>query len=356
MEDDEAEEKDQEEMTSSSYGHDSFCGAHRSSSKGTEGLPVFICIPGWVEEDQDPRRVWGGATTMVATAGEVEAKGKEWEAEMIDAVEQEEEEEEEEDEGGMGESRFSESSWEELEVQTSGWWREVVPSGEEHVLIWETRMLAQLHKGMREFVWNEASRYAIDELIKHTALAGLTTAAALPMTVLDAARKLDNPWQMAVFHAQEAGQLLANVLLSRPQGSRPITLLGYSMGARVIFHCLEALYAKGEAGLGIVENAVLLGAPLGRNAEKWKVARAVVAGRLINGYSTRDWVLHFLFRSKAWELGLAGVSPVEGEGVGVENVDLTEMVPGHLLYPKSLPNILQALRLEGEALGGGRRL
>ena len=32
--------------------------------------------------------------------------------------------------------------------------------------------------------------------------------------------------------ALEAGKLLAAVLLSRPVGSRPVTLLGYSMGAK----------------------------------------------------------------------------------------------------------------------------
>lgn len=49
---------------------------------------------------------------------------------------------------------------------------------------------------MREFVWSEASRYAIDEVIKHSALRGLTSAAALPITLLDAASKLDNPWSV----------------------------------------------------------------------------------------------------------------------------------------------------------------
>lgn len=257
-------------------------------------------------------------------------------------------------EEGWESSTMSEGGWEEVEVETSGWWREIVPGGEEHVLIWETALLGNLHRAMREFVWHEASRYAIDEVIKHTALVGLTTAAALPLSVLTAARKLDNPWQLAVLHAQEAGQLLADVLVARPQGSRPVTLLGFSMGARVIFHCLEALAGRGEEGLGIVENAVLLGLPFGRASERWEMARGVVAGRLINGYSTRDWVLQFLFRSKAWELGLAGVGPVvlgKGEGRGgggerVENVDLTEMVTGHLAYPKALPNILSKLGLE----------
>jgi pimeloyl-ACP methyl ester carboxylesterase len=128
------------------------------------------------------------------------------------------------------------------------------------------------------------------------------------------------------------------------QGSRPVTLVGFSMGARVIFHCLEALHGKGDAGLGIVENAVLLGAPVCKSAERWRACRAVVAGRLVNGYSSKDWALAFLFRRNAWELGLAGLSPVEG--CGVENVDLSDAVPGHLAYPRSLPNIVARLQLE----------
>ena len=57
------------------------------------------------------------------------------------------------DEGGVPETEEEEErdimgeSWEALEMKASGWWRECVPSGEEHVLIWETAVLGQLHKG-----------------------------------------------------------------------------------------------------------------------------------------------------------------------------------------------------------------
>lgn len=45
---------------------------------------------------------------------------------------------------------------------------------------------------------------------------------------------------------------------------------------------------------------MLLGTPIGRNVERWRKIRSVVAGRLINGYSDpkHDWVLYILYRSK----------------------------------------------------------
>lgn len=49
----------------------------------------------------------------------------------------------------------------------------------------------------------------------------------------------DDPWGVVRTRALEAGRLLAAVLLSRPVGSRPVTLLGFSMGAKV---CMYIVY------------------------------------------------------------------------------------------------------------------
>lgn len=66
-------------------------------------------------------------------------------------------------------------------------------------------------------VLHEASHYVLDEVLKQTFLHGVTTAAALPMTFLNALSKLDNPWTLALERSKEAGQILADVLVSRPQ-------------------------------------------------------------------------------------------------------------------------------------------
>jgi len=47
---------------------------------------------------------------------------------------------------------------------------------------------------------------------------------------------------------------------------------------------------------GVVENAVMLGAPVSTSLERWALARSSVSGRLINGYSTRDWILGLVYR------------------------------------------------------------
>ncbi|KAG5192965.1 hypothetical protein JKP88DRAFT_260842 [Tribonema minus] len=276
------------------------------------------------------------------------------------------------------------ASWEDLPHQ--GWWREHAHGGEEHVLVWETTALSAFVEAVREhyppsyelpplpislavhcssshellpsipphsawrarvqLVWQSATRKILAECLRHTQLGPVVSAASLPLALLDAAAGLDSPWTIALQRSKECGQLLADVLLARPAGARPVTLVGYSMGARVIFACLEALAAAGERGHGIVEAAVLMGAPIGKRLKRWRRARSVVAGRLVNCYSTKDFVLALVYRSKSWKVGVAGVSPVEAPGLSVENLDLSHLLAWHLNYPKLLPHVMAVLKLE----------
>lgn len=144
--------------------------------------------------------------------------------------------------------------------------------------------------------------------------------------------------------------------------SRPVTLVGFSLGARVIFKCLSHLAEAGEdngkqtwhvhltcyshiswyysalhdsfsccLAACLVERVVLLGAPISINDEGWKTARKVdqnlctvslppfrfllihivlilsaafcycmemVAGRFVNAYSRNDWTLGIVCRAR----------------------------------------------------------
>ena len=98
---------------------------------------------------------------------------------------------------------------------------------------------------------------------------------------------------------------------------RPITLIGYGIGARVIIHCLETLvteyksYSNKDYILGLVENVVLMGTPFGTNTAAWMELKSIIPGRFINCYSTRDWLLALMFRQCTWEIGVAGLGPIE---------------------------------------------
>ncbi len=100
---------------------------------------------------------------------------------------------------------------------------------------------------------------------------------------------IGSKWRVALRRAKLAGQLLARMLMQGLLGERPVTLVGFSMGARLIFHCGLELARHGAAGL--LEHVVLLGTPVSLRPERWAALRSVVARRVINGYSNNDWTL-----------------------------------------------------------------
>ncbi|MBA0832394.1 hypothetical protein Goarm_016789 [Gossypium armourianum] len=176
-----------------------------------------------------------------------------------------------------------------------------------------------------------------------TVLSSLVAALALPAVLLSATNFIDSKWSIAVDRSDKAGRLLAEVLLKGYQGNRPVTLIGYSLGARVIFSCLQAL-SETERNAELVERVVLLGAPIAIKDENWEAARKMVAGRFINAYSTKDWMLGVAFRASLLTNGLAGLQPVDVQGI--ENVDVTDTIEGHSSYLWSTRKILERLELE----------
>lgn len=152
---------------------------------------------------------------------------------------------------------------------------------------------------------------------------------------------IDNPWSNALDRAKAAGGVLADVLMQRHLGVRPITLIGFSLGARVIFYALLEL-ARHKA-FGIVQDVILLGTTVTAPTKTWHEARSAVSGRFVNGYARNDWVLNYLFRATSGGLHtVAGLRPVEGVS-GLDNVDVTDKISGHMSYRTFMPLILDQL-------------
>ena len=77
------------------------------------------------------------------------------------------------------------------------------------------------------------------------------------------------------------------------------------------------------------------------NREEYLRAKSVVAGRFVNGYATNDWILGYLFRLTSGGISrVAGLAPVE-DIPGLENLNVTELVPGHMSYRTAMPRLLR---------------
>lgn len=220
------------------------------------------------------------------------------------------------------------------EVKTP--WKVLGDGGEAFALRWELQALMNLGNALKDFVTSKAWGYLKKEIIKRTVLAGLYSALMAPMAVLKVAKLVDSPFGIAKLRAMKAGEVLADALINKAQGERPVSLVGHSLGARVIYSCLLAL-ARREA-FGLVDNVVLMGAPVPSDDHVWRSMRSVVSGRLINVFSTNDYILAFLYRTSSAQLGIAGLQEINV--YGVENFDLSEDVTGHLKYQNMVGKIL----------------
>ncbi|OJZ91632.1 hypothetical protein ASPFODRAFT_122688 [Aspergillus luchuensis CBS 106.47] len=221
-------------------------------------------------------------------------------------------------------------------------WRVIGADSEVFGLRWETEPLMKLGNAMNLLV-TSAAWAAGGQVLSRTIFAQIMSAVMLPLGLLKVARVADNPFSIAKARADKAGEVLADALISKVQGERAVTLIGYSMGSRVIFSCLQSLAKRGAYDL--VESAILMGSPTPSNAPHWRRLRSVVSGRLINVYSENDAVLALLYRTSSLQLGVAGLQPVQ-DVPGVENLDVSETVSGHLRYQFLIGRILGLVGLQ----------
>ncbi|ROV99550.1 hypothetical protein VMCG_06353 [Cytospora schulzeri] len=216
-------------------------------------------------------------------------------------------------------------------------------STEAFALRWELEALLRLGCALNTYIKSYAFGYLKKEIISRTIFATLASALALPYGLSKASRVIDNPFSVAVTRSEKAGRVLADALINKVQGERPVTLIGYSLGARVIYSCLNELADR--KAFGLVESVCLMGAPVPSDPINWRRIRSVVAGRVINVYSTNDFLLAFLYRTSSLQYGVAGLQAIS-DVQGIENVDVSDLVDGHTRYRFLVGSILQKLQLE----------
>ncbi|CAN1225996.1 Transmembrane and coiled-coil domain-containing protein 4 [Linum perenne] len=222
-------------------------------------------------------------------------------------------------------------------------WEGLTDNLERYALQWESKNLIAISTAIRDWLTSTIASQLMRQGAMLTVMGALMAALYLPTTILAATSFIDSTWTIAIDRTDKAGKLLAEVLLNGVHGNRPVTLVGYSLGARVIFKCLQTL-AETERNAEVVERVVLLGAPVAIKNENWGAARKMVAGRFVNAYSTNDWMLGVAFRANLLTQGLAGIQPIEVPGI--ENVDVTEYIEGHSSYLWAAGDILERLELD----------
>ncbi|KAF8844246.1 DUF726-domain-containing protein [Paxillus ammoniavirescens] len=212
--------------------------------------------------------------------------------------------------------------------------------GDVFSVLWEPEMIQETGSALK-ILTSEILTQIGQTVLHHTAMTALMGALQWPIILTKLGYLIDNPWNNALDRARAAGSVLAQLLMQRHLGVRPITLIGFSLGARVIFYALLEL-AKAKA-FGIVQDVFILGATLTASQSTWCSARSVVSGRFMNVYARNDWVLNYLFRATSGGLSsVAGLRPIEGIP-GVENVDVTDKIAGHMSYRTFMPLILDQL-------------
>lgn len=277
--------------------------------------------------------------------------------------------------------------------------------GEMYTVKWESRLLTQICDCVTDLAVDVVTG-ATRQILKQTVLHTLLAAVILPSYLLNLMDAIDGDWTIAVERADEAGVVLAKTLLYSRAGRRPVTLVGYSFGARIIYACLKELaryqeewehyrelleesdifpnggvhqhgrlakYKQKMKGMrepaSIVEDAIMLGLPNHLSLSSWKACRQVVAGRLVNCYSNNDLILSLMFQAKRFSGGslnqgigsilkpVCGTCPV-GEP-GVENIDCSDLILGHQDYCLETGKVLERIglgepiRVVGEAMING---
>lgn len=160
--------------------------------------------------------------------------------------------------------------------------------GDIYSIHWEPEMLRSMGDTIN-ILANEALTQTIQQVLGATILTALMAAIQLPIVLSKLSYLIDNPWSNSLARARLAGLILADSLIDRNLGTRPVTLVGFSLGARVIMTCLEELARKGAYGL--IQNVYLFGSPIVAKSEDYIKVKTVVTGRFVNGYATNDWIL-----------------------------------------------------------------
>lgn len=201
---------------------------------------------------------------------------------------------------------------------------------------WGSKTNAALGKAFAEGVGTEAAKKILTELAK---AGGKGAASKLtPLGWLAFLSTLaGNPWHNAMFRAAQTGVQVAEAI-SRTEGKK-FTLVGHSLGCRVIYYALEALATKKE---NFVNDVILLGGAVGKGDIKgWENILSAVNGKIYNCYSKNDQVLSKIYIiANAGLSSPIGISPIDISSDQLCNIDCSNFIDSHMTWKENYDQVL----------------
>ncbi|KAI9332090.1 hypothetical protein BDR26DRAFT_869643 [Obelidium mucronatum] len=114
-------------------------------------------------------------------------------------------------------------------------------------------------------------------------------------------------WSYALSAAQLAGEQLGKrILLREAFGKRPITLTGFGL-------VVKSAELGDSNAFSLIDSVYLITAPVVLELEAWTKISAVVSGRLVNAYSSKDTVLSLFQSYVATPVQYIGSNPISAK-------------------------------------------
>jgi len=168
-----------------------------------------------------------------------------------------------------------------------------------------------------------------------------------------------NIFLKAVKTAKLSGKILALAVAKRKIfRGHSINLIGFSLGCQVIKSFLKELFDLAQCVkteqlnqdlISIVQNVVFMGGAVDfKKSKKWgQIFSTLVAGKVVNIYSEKDFVLQRLYKAAKPLNEPIGIRKLEILSCGkIDNYDLTDKNIGHLDYRSMLDHIMTEVDLD----------
>lgn len=149
-----------------------------------------------------------------------------------------------------------------------------------------------------------------------------------------------NPWHVSMKKAQDTGELLGNIL--HHTDGPTYTLVGHSLGCRVIYYALDFLRFFPEKR---VHNIILLGGAMGNQAQDWEAVTQSITGKIYNCYSRHDEMLHKGYNIATLKMSAPiGYYPIASEHEKIINLDFSDIINSHHDWKAQYSKVYQRLK------------